>query len=89
MSVTDNPARSRFELNVDGKIAFANYRRDGDVLTIPHVEAPPSLRGTGAAGELMKGVMEIARAQGLKVVPICSYASLWIRRHREYHDLLK
>jgi uncharacterized protein len=33
--------------------------------------------------------METARAEGLKVVPICSYASAWIRRHREYHDLLE
>ena len=49
----------------------------------------PSLRGTGAAGRLMRGVMETARAEGLKVVPICSYASAWIRRHREYHDLLE
>jgi predicted GNAT family acetyltransferase len=33
-------------------------------------------------------VMEIARAEELKVVPICSYAASWVRRHREHHDLL-
>src|SRR3954453_18265721 len=86
--ITDNAARSRYELDVDGKIVFANYRRVGSTLHIPYVEAPPSLRGTGAAGRLMQGVMETARAEGLKVVPICSYAAAWIRRHREYHDLL-
>lgn len=86
--VTDNPGQSRYELEVDGLIAFARYRRDGDVLVIPHVEAPPALRGTGAAGHLMRGVMERAREQGLKVRPVCSYAAAWIRRHREYHDLL-
>jgi predicted GNAT family acetyltransferase len=36
----------------------------------------------------MQGVMEIARRDGVKVVPLCSYASAWIRRHREYRDLL-
>ncbi|HYD66318.1 GNAT family N-acetyltransferase [Azospirillum sp.] len=46
------------------------------------------MRGTGAAGRLMQGIMERARAEGLRVVPICSYASLWMRRHREHHDLL-
>jgi len=51
MDVKDNTERSRFELDVDGKIVFASYRRDGDLVRIPHVEAPPSLRGTGAAGE--------------------------------------
>ena len=87
-AVKDNPAKSRYELEVDGKIVFANYRRDATTLYIPYVEAPPSLRGTGAAGRLMEGVMETARAEGLKVVPICGYAATWIRRHGEYHDLL-
>lgn len=88
IAVKDNPAKSRYELDVDGRTVFANYRRDGSTLYIPYVEAPPSLRGTGAAGRLLEGVMETARAEGLKVVPICSYASLWMRRHKEYHDLL-
>jgi predicted GNAT family acetyltransferase len=87
-TVQDNPAKGRYELDVGGKIVFANYRRIGSTLYIPYVEAPPSLRGTGAAGRLMQGVMEIARAQELKIVPTCSYASAWMRRHREYHDLL-
>lgn len=86
--VKDNRERNRFELDVDGKIVFANYRRNGTVLTIPYVEAPPSLRGTGAAGRLMQGIMERARAEGLTVVPVCGYAATWIHRHREYRDLL-
>ena len=86
--VKDNPAQSRYELDVDGRIVYANYRRQGSTLYIPYVEAPPSLRGTGAAGRLMEGVMEHARAERLKIVPICGYAALWMRRHREHHDLL-
>lgn len=86
--VTDNTARSRFEYDVDGRIVFANYRRDGDTVLIPHVEAPPSLRGTGAADRLMRGIMELARRDGLRIVPICSYAAAWMRRHREYADVV-
>ena len=86
--VTDNQARSRYELEVDRQVVFATYSRDGSTLYIRHVEAPRPLRGTGAAGRLMRGVMEKARAEGLKVVPFCSYASFWIRRHAEYRDLL-
>lgn len=88
MNVKDNPERSRFELEEDGHVAFANYRREGDVLVIPHVEAPPELRGGGAAGRLMQGVMETVRAQGLKVVPTCGYAAAWIKRHKEFEDLV-
>jgi predicted GNAT family acetyltransferase len=36
----------------------------------------------------MRGIMEVARSKRLKIVPLCSYAAAWLRRHREYHDLL-
>ncbi len=86
--VVDNPERSRFELEEQGLVAFADYRLHGDRLAIPHVEAPPALRGTGTAGRLMTGVLEMVRERGLKVVPTCPYAAAFIQRHREYQDLL-
>jgi predicted GNAT family acetyltransferase len=86
--VTDNPARSRYELDIGGQIVFASYRRDGGTLFIRHVEAPPPLRGTGAAERLMQGVAEIARAEGARIVPLCGYAAAWLRRHKEHRDLL-
>jgi predicted GNAT family acetyltransferase len=76
-----NPAKSRYELEVDGLIAFADYQRSGHRLVIPHVEADPALRGTGAAGRLMAKVVETARAEGLKIAPLCGYASAWLRRN--------
>jgi predicted GNAT family acetyltransferase len=86
--VVDNTARSRFELTERGLTAFADYRRKGDVLVIPHVEAPPALRGTGTAGRLMEGLLRLARIQGLKVMPLCGYASAYIRRHPQHADLV-
>jgi predicted GNAT family acetyltransferase len=87
-SVTDNAAESRFELEEQGEVAFADYRRRGEVLVIPHVEAPMALRGTGAAARLMEGALEIVRQRGEKVIPTCSYAAAYIRRHKQWQDLL-
>ncbi len=86
--VVDKAAKGRFELEVEGEVAFANYRREPGRLVIPYVEAPTALRGTGAAGRLMEGVLAVARAEGLKVVPVCGYAAAYIRRHKQHHDLL-
>ncbi len=85
--VTDNVERRRFELVEQGQVAFADYRREAGRLVIPHVEAPVALRGGGTAGRLMEGVVAHARAEGVKIVPICSYAAAWLRRHPEYADL--
>jgi len=88
MSVIDNTARSRFELVEQGQTAFATYRRNGDVVIIPHVESPPALRGKGTADRLMRGIVEKARAEGFKIEPWCSYAAAWLRGHADAKDVL-
>lgn len=87
--VKDNHEHHRFELEVEGQNVIADYRRDGDVFAITHVEAPPALRGQGAAGALMKGMMEIIQRDGRKVHPVCPYAVRWLQRHPEYQHLVK
>jgi len=87
-SVVDNPVRSRFELVEDGLTAFANYHRKGTEVIVSHVEAPPPLRGKGTAARLMDGIVTMARGEGLKIVPLCSYATLWFRRHPDRSDVL-
>lgn len=88
MTVKDNPSRGRFELEEKGLIAFAEYHRAGRNVVIPHVEAPPPLRGTGTAARLMAGIVDLARSEGFKITPTCSYARLWFRRHTEAADVL-
>jgi hypothetical protein len=87
-SVTDNKARSRYELVEQGQTAYADYRRDAGRLYIDYVFSPAPLRGHGTAGRLMDGLVADAREQKLKLVPICGYAAAWLRRHREHADLL-
>jgi len=84
--VRDNRERSRFELDVDGEIVFADYRRRGSTVIIPWVEAPPRLRGTGAANRLMRGIVEMAEAEGWEIEPICGYAAAWLRNHHKRRE---
>ena len=77
----DNAAAHRFELDEAGQTVFADYRRAQGRLIIDHVEAPIALRGTGAAGRLMAAIVDQARQEGAQIVPICSYAADWLRRH--------
>lgn len=84
----DNKERSRFELDVDGDIVFANYRQGQGGVAITHVEAPVHLRGKGAAGRLMNDIAEDARANSVKLTPLCGYARAWFRRNQSYADVL-
>jgi predicted GNAT family acetyltransferase len=84
----DNTAASQYELQIDAEIVFARYRKSDGVLTILWVEAPPALRGTGAAGRIMKGLGQEAATNGWRIAPVCGYAAAWLRRSHEYRDLI-
>lgn len=80
--------RSRYEMDEQGQTSWADYRLSGGRLFLDHVESPPGLRGTGAAGRLMAALAADVRAQGLRITPICGYAAAWLRRSPEFRDLL-
>jgi predicted GNAT family acetyltransferase len=85
--VIDNEERHRFETIENDLMVFANYREHDGRLILTHVEADPALRGTGAAARLMQSIVDYARIQNLKLVPRCSYAVAWFRRHPEARDV--
>jgi predicted GNAT family acetyltransferase len=88
-AVRDNPALSRFELDVEGGLAFANYRRAPGTVIITHTETPQALRGRGIASELVQGALELIRADGSKVVAGCGFVVDYLRRHPEFSDLTR
>src|SRR5438309_7680412 len=67
-AVRDNKAQNRFELDVEGAVAFANYRLTPSAVIITHTETPRALRGRGIASELVRGALELIRADGRKVI---------------------
>ena len=79
--VTDNRAAQRFELAINGEVAYLSYQRRGDALTLVHTEVPPSLRGRHLGEVLVKEGLESARAQGLRVVPLCPFVKDYLRKH--------
>jgi predicted GNAT family acetyltransferase len=86
--VRDNKARSRFELDLEDHVAFSEYRRADGVLTVMHTEVPAALNGKGIGSRLVRGLLDLARAEGAKVRPRCPFVKGYIDKHPEYSDLL-
>jgi predicted GNAT family acetyltransferase len=87
--VTDDAAKQRFELEVPGGVAFATYRRAPGVVTILHTEVPQALSGKGLGSELAKGLLDLIRARGEKVIPRCKFIAAFIGKHAEYQELVE
>jgi predicted GNAT family acetyltransferase len=86
--VRNNAAEHRYELAVDGQMAIAEYRLRPGRISFTHTEVPDALGGRGIGKRLVKAALDDARAQGLKVVPICPFVKHYIETHPEEQDLL-
>ncbi len=86
--VRDNRAEQEFTLEVDGETAVAAYQREGDTIVFTHTAVPRRIEGRGVASRLIRGALDAARDQGLKVVPQCTFVRAYIERHPEYRDLV-
>lgn len=87
-NVTHNPAASRFEATVDGRLCVADYRLSGKTMAMTHTLVPPALEGRGIAAALVTEALRHARRQGWRVRPDCSYVATYMQRHPETRDLL-
>lgn len=80
-TVTDDAARHRFELELDGRLAELVYRLDGDRLVLVHTGVPDELGGRGLGGVLVRAALERAAAESLTLVPECPFARAWLEKH--------
>ena len=83
LPVSDNAARHRFELTIDGATAFLVYQRTPDTLTLVHTEVPTELRGRDLGGKLVRAALLTARADGLRPVVMCAFARAYVQKHPE------
>jgi predicted GNAT family acetyltransferase len=82
-TVRDDPEASRFELDVDGQVAFLEYRRRPGAIVLAHTEVPPAFRERGLASALAKAALEAARVEGLRVIATCPFVKAYLRKHPE------
>ena len=88
VEVTDNAEAGRFEVNLDGETAFAEYRLDPGTITLPHTVVPDAFEGRGIASALARHAFGYARDRGLKVIPTCPFMAGWVKKHPEAQDLV-
>ena len=90
LTVRHRPDERRYELWVGGERAGELVYRDrgGNVLAFLHTEISPEFEGRGLGSALVAGALDNARDRGFRVVPLCPFVDVYLRRHPEYADLV-
>jgi predicted GNAT family acetyltransferase len=87
--VRDQPDLHRFEIRVDGELAgFARYQRKGGRIYFVHTEIDPEFEGKGLGSVLARDALDLVRATGEPVVPLCPFIAAFIEHHPDYDDLV-
>jgi len=83
-----NSELHRLELDVEGNIAFIEYKLDGDMLFLIHTEVPPALEGKGAGSAIVQKALQYAKDNNYKIVPFCPFVQSYLKRHKEWNDII-
>ncbi len=77
----------RFVTIVDGEEAYVRYNRlpDGR-LDMWRTFVPEALGGRGIAAQLVAFALDYAEAEGLEVIPSCSYVARVIEKRRRAEE---
>ncbi len=94
LRVDHEPAQERYEafIDTDGaptSVGYIDYMTEPDTLVLTHTVVHDQFSGRGFAGQLVKYVLDDARATGKKIVPVCSYIQSYLQRHPEYSDIVR
>lgn len=87
MSVTHNVDKNRYELVEEGEVAFAAYKRNGDVWDFNHTVVPKALGGRGIGTRLVEAALADVKAAGGRVIPSCSFVERYLEKHPDAAEL--
>lgn len=67
-------------------VAELTYTLENNIMTIDHTEVHPSMEGNGLGGQLVEASYAFAKAEHLKINPLCPFAEVMFDRHSEWSD---
>ena len=86
--VTNNEEKNRYEMAVNGQIAYLEYIPAGQNIVLSHTEVPEGLEGQGIGSQLVKQVLETIKGNNRKIIIVCPFVAAYIKRHQEYLELV-
>jgi uncharacterized protein len=79
--------KGRFVIALNGAEAELTWSVTTPTLVIAdHTAVPDSFRGSGAGAALVARLVQDARAEGFRIMPLCPFVNAQRKRHPEWAD---
>ncbi|MBL1409142.1 GNAT family N-acetyltransferase [Sphingobacterium faecale] len=83
-----NDLDHRFEINVNGYLAFIDFKETRSRISLIHTEAAAELKGTGAAQAVVEKTLLFIEQDGRKLMPYCPYVFAYVKKHPEWKRIV-
>ncbi|MES2812424.1 MAG: GNAT family N-acetyltransferase [Bacteroidota bacterium] len=84
-----NEEKKRFELEVEGKIAFIEYILSTEnIIFLTHTEVPVGLEGKGVGSTIVSKTLEFIKEKKYTLAPLCPFVGAYVKRHSEWKEIL-
>lgn len=83
-----NELLHHLELDIDGIIAFIEYKLTHNKLFLVHTEVPHELEGKGVGTAIIQKAFEFAKANNYWVVPICPFVKHFLEKQKEWNAIV-
>jgi len=88
-SIVVNQEKKRFELEVEGKIAYIEYILNNEnIMFLNHTEVPVCLKGKGVGSAIVSKVLDYIKENGYTLAPLCPFVAAYVKRHPERKEIL-
>lgn len=88
-SIVVNQEKKRFELEVEGKIAYIEYILNNEnIMFLTHTEVPVGLEGKGVGSTIVSKVLDYIKENGYTLAPLCPFVAAYVKRHPERKEIL-
>ena len=87
LSLTDDGRQLTADVDGHELVIRYGWARD-DVMRVDFVGVPRELGGRGLGTKLVGKLVEKAREEDFRLIPVCSFAAAQLNRHPEWQDVL-
>jgi predicted GNAT family acetyltransferase len=89
VEIADHADGKRYEIRSDGELAgFVTYRLRSRLIELMHTEIDEEFEGRGLGSQLISFALNDARQRGLEVLPFCPFVNDYMKRHRQFVELV-
>ncbi|MDN4753058.1 GNAT family N-acetyltransferase [Porphyromonadaceae bacterium W3.11] len=85
----DNQEKNQYEYHIEGHVAKIEYIKSAkNEIFLTHTEVPRVLEGRGIGTSLVRDVLEDVEKQDLRLVPLCPFVAMYIKKNPEWKKLV-